>query len=207
MAAVVGNIHIGQGEVWIGGTPPAAGSDLTDPTAGTPSAVNAMTTAYAAPTTGGVYVGFTNGPATLNYRPTYYNVVTEQAFAEVVTIPTNEEASLTFTMVETGYVNLATSIGQSKTRVVAGPPAFDAIYVGSKSVITTSVVAVLSRKRSGNGYYIGTLYQAYSMEGANFNMERRAESKIPVTMRCLADVTRPQGDQLFQLVAYAANPA
>ena len=207
MAVNVSNIHIGQGEVWVGGTAPTAGSDPNDPTAGTPSAVNAMTTGYAAPTAGGTYVGFTNGAATLNYRPTYYMVETEQAFAEVVTIPTNEEASLAFNMLEVGYVNLATAIGQGTTRVVAGPPAFDAIYVGSKSVLSTKVVTLLSRKRSGTGYYIATLYQAYSMEGAAINFERRAEQRIPTTMRCLADVARPQGDQLFQLVAYAANPA
>lgn len=207
MAAVVGNIHIGQGEVWVGGTAPTGGTDLTDPTAGTPSAVNAMATGYTAPTSGGTYVGFTNGAATLNYRPTYYMVVTEQAFSEVVTIPTNEEASLAFTMVEASYANLANAIGQAATRTVVGPPAFDAIYVGSKSVITTAVVAVMSRKRSGTGYYIATLYQAYSMEGIAMNLDRRAESRIPTTMRCLADVSRPQGDQLFQLVSYAANPA
>ena len=207
MAATVANIHIGQGEVWVGGTAPTGGTDLTDPTAGTPSAVNAMASSYAAPTSGGTYVGFTNGAASLNYKPTYYMVVTEQAFSEVVTIPTNEEASLAFTMVETSYANLQTAIGQGKARTVVGPPAYDAIYVGSASVISTKVVSVLSRKRSGTGYYLATLYSAYSMEGINLSLDRRAESKIPTTMRCLADVSRPQGDQLFQLVSYALNPA
>lgn len=208
MAVNVNNIHIGQGEVWVGGTAPTAGTDPNDPTAGTPSVVNAMTTNYAAPNTGGTYVGFTNGAATLQYRPTYYMVETEQAFSEVVTIPTNEEASLAFNMLEVGYTNLATAIGQGTTRVVTpGPPAYDAIYVGSKAVVSTKVVTLLSRKRSGTGYYIATIYQAYSMEGANINFERRAEMRIPTTMRALADVTRPIGDQLFQLAVYAANPA
>jgi hypothetical protein len=207
MPATVANIHIGQGEIWLGGTAPTAGTDPTDPTLGTPSAVNAFTTSYAAPTSGGTYVGFTNGAATLTYKPTFYMVETEQAFAEVVTIPTNEEAGLAFTMLEAGYVNLATAMGQGTTRVVTpGPPAFDAIYVGSKAVISLKVTTLLSRKRSGTGYYVLTLYQAYSMEGANLNFERRVEQKIPTNMRCLADVTRPTGDQLFQLVAYAANP-
>lgn len=203
---VVGNIHIGQGEVWLGGTAPAAGSDPTDPTAGTPSALNSMATGFAAPTSGGTYVGFTFGPATLTYRPTYYMVVTEQAFSEVVTIPTNEEASLAFTALEQTSSTIAAAWGQGTTRTTTGPNA-QAVYVGSKQVITTKVVSMMSRKRSGNGYYIVTMYTAYSADGATVSFERRAESRLPVTMRALADVSRPDGDQLFQLVAYDANPA
>lgn len=200
---VVGNIHIGQGEVWLGGSAPASGSDPTDPTAGTPSALNTMTTAFAAPTSGGTYVGFTFGPATLTYRPTYYMVVTEQAFSEVVTIPTNEEASLAFTALEQTYTTIAAAWGQGTTRTTGGA---QAVYVGSKHVISTKVVTMMSRKRSGTGYYIVTIYSAYTSDGATVSFERRAESRLPVTMRALADVSRPEGDQLFQLVAYDANP-
>ena len=203
MAATVANIHIGQGELWVGGTPPAAGSDPNDPTAGTPSVFNSMTTNYAAPTSGGTGVGFTNGAATLTYRPTYYMVETEQAFAEVVTIPTNEETSLAATLLEATYTNIATAWGQGTTRTTGGA---QGIYVGSKSVVSTKVVVLHSRKRSGTGYYILTLYVSYSMEGAAVPFERRAEMRIPVTMRAQADLTRPIGDQLFQLVAYDANP-
>lgn len=204
MAAVVGNIHIGQGEVWLGGAAPAAGSDPTDPTAGTPSALNSMTSLYAAPTSGGTYVGFTFGPATLTYRPTYYMVVTEQAYAEVIAIPTNEESILAFTALEQTYTNIAAAWGQATTRTTGGA---QVVYVGSKSVLTTKVAVLMSRKRSGVGYYIATIYAAYSDQGAAVSFERRAESRLAISLRSLADVTRPTSDQLFQLAAYDANPA
>jgi hypothetical protein len=205
--ATASNIHVGQGEVWIGGTAPAAGSNPTDPTAGTPSEANAMTTNFAAPVSGGTNVGFTQGPATITYRPTYYMVETEQSFAEVVSFPTAEEASFSFTTLEASYQNMANAIGQGKTRTVVGPPAFDVIYVGSNSVLQVSVVTLMSRHRSGTGYYIATIYQGYSMEGIAANFTRREEARFPITMRALGDVTRPVGDQLFQIARYAANPA
>ena len=197
-------IHIGQGEVWFGGTAPAAGGDPNDPTT---SSVNAMTTNFAAPVSGGAYVGFTNGPATLLYKPTFYNVETEQAFATVLVTPTAEEASLEFTMEEQSYTNLALGMSQATTSVVVGPPQRNNIFVGSKATMTFRVLTLLSRKRTGTGYYILTMYQTYSMDGATLNFERRKETQNKVVMHCLADLTRPTGDQLFQLAEYAANPA
>jgi len=198
------NIHIAPADLWTGGTPPAGGSDPNDPTAGTPSVFNAATTGYAGVDSGGTYIGATQGASALNYRPTFYMVEIEQAMGEVVAIPTAEEASCTFTLVEVGYANLATAFGQGTTRTAAG---VQGIYVGSKAVLSTKVTALVSRKRSGTGYYIATLYSSYSMEGGTFTAERRQEARIAVTMRTLADTSRPIGDQLFQLVAYDANPA
>lgn len=203
----VQNIKIGQMDLWVGGTAPTAGSDPTDPTAGTPSALNAAASGFANPTSLGTYVGFTNGPANLAYRPTYYMVETEQAFAEVAVVPTGEEASLTFNALEATYTNFKNAFGQVYTRVVVGPPAANAVYVGSRATVPTNVVAGISRKQSGVGYFIVTLYQGYSFAGATLNFERRADTKIPTELRTLADLSRPIGDQLFQLVEYAANPA
>ena len=207
MATDVTKIHIGQGEIWLGGTPPTAGTDPNDPTGGTPSVLNSMTTNYAAPTSGGTYVGFTNGPATLTYRPTFYMVETEQTLGEVLATPTAEETTLAFTMLEATYLNFSNAFNQGTTRTVVGPPAQNAVYVGSKGTFSTKLLVMMSRKISGTGYYILTIYKAYSMEGATLNFERRAETRIAVTMKSLADTTRPIGDQLFQIVEYPANPA
>lgn len=204
MATDVTKIHIGQGEIWIGGTAPAAGGDPNDPTTST---VNTMTSGFAAPTSGGTYVGFTNGPATLSYRPTFYSVETEQAFSEVIVTPTAEEAMLEFTMLEASYQNLSHALTQGTTGVDAGPPASNTIFVGSKATMTYPVLAMSSRKRTGVGYYLLTMYQVYSMEGASLNFERRAETQNGVQMKCLADTTRPIGDQLFQLAEFPADPA
>lgn len=204
MATDVNKIHIGQGDVWVGGTPPAAGGDPLDPTTST---VNSMATGYVNPTSGGTAVGFTNGAATLTYKPTYYMVETEQAFAEVVTVPTSEEATLAYTTLEQSYTNLANAIQQGTTKVTVGPPANNAIFVGGRPTVTPQVVVLNSRKRSGTGYFLTTLYSGYSTDGLTMNFERRAESRIAVVMRCLSAVSRPQGDQLFQLAEWLANPA
>lgn len=203
----VQNIQIGHGDIWVGGTAPTPGDDLTDPTAGTPSALNTAATGYTGPTSGGTYVGFTNGPANLAYRPTYYMVETEQAFAEVAVVPTGEESTLSFNAQEVTLANLKVAYGQAVSRVVAGPPVANAIYVGSKPTVSTQLAVLISRKQSGTGYFIATIYRSYSFAGVTTNFERRAETRIPTELRALADLTRPEGDQLFQLVEYPANPA
>ena len=206
MAANVQNIHIGQGEIYVGGTAPTGGTDLTDPNAGTPTVLNTMATGFTAPTSGGVYVGFTNGAATFSYKPTFYLVETEQAFAEVAVVPTAEEASLKFTALEVTYANLATVYGQVTSRVTATGTLSNAIFGGSKSIVSTKPAVLMSRKKSGIGYYLLTLYNAYSFAGGDVPFVRREDTKIAVELRCLADLARPQSDQLFQFVDYPANP-
>jgi hypothetical protein len=211
MAADVSKIHLGPGDLWV--TPdltaaPAKGIDLNDPTT---SSLMAMTTGFAAPSTSATpawrYVGFTNGAATLTYRPTFYMVETEQTFAPVITTPTAEEATLAFTMLEADYRNLSLGMAMATTEVNAGAPVNNAVFVGGKTSVNLNVLVLVSRKRSGTGYFVLTLYSAYSAEGVALPFERRAEMRIAVTVRALADATRPVGDQLFQLVDYAANPA
>lgn len=204
MATDVNKIHIGRGDVWVGGTPPAAGGDPLDPTTST---VNSMATGFVAPTSAGTAVGFTNGAATLTYKPTYYMVETEQSFAEVITVPTAEEATLGFAMQEASYQNLAAAIQQGTSLVTVGPPANNAIFVGGNPTMTPKLVVMNSRHRSGVGYYILSMYSGYSVDGITIPFELRAESRIPITMRALSTVSRPQGDQLFQIADWAANPA
>lgn len=211
MPTNVSAIHLSPGDIWTTTdltAAPAKGVDLNDPTT---SALMTFSSGFAGPSTTASpawrYVGFTNGPATLAFRPTYYMVETEQAFAEVLVVPTAEEATLTFTMQEADYRNLALSLGQATTEVNAGAPVNTALFVGGKSSVNLQCVTMLSRKRTATGYFVSTLYQAYSNDGASLNWERRAEQRNPVTMRCLADTTRPVGDQLFQIVDYVANPA
>jgi hypothetical protein len=202
---------LGAGDIFVTSDLTAAPTKGGDPLDPTTSSLMAMLTGFTAPSTTANpswrNVGFTNGPATLVYRPTYYLVVTEQAFAEVLANPTSEEASLGFVMLEADYRNFALTMGQGTTHIVTGPPVQNAIHVGGKPTVNLSVLVMCSRKRSGTGYFLATLYQAYSNDGANLNFERRAETRQAVTARMLADATRPQGDQLFQLVEYPANPA
>lgn len=210
MAADASKIHLAPGDLWVTSdltAAPTAGVDLTDPTT---SSLMAMLTSFTAPSTSASpswrYVGFTNGPATLTYRPTYYMVETEQAFAEVLVTPTGEETTLGATLLESDYKNLALGIGQGTTKVVTGPPAVNGIFVGGKASVGLNVVVLMSRHRSGTGYYVATMYQAYSSDGVALNYERRQEQRIGVTFRALANASRPVGDQLFQIADYAANP-
>lgn len=200
MATNKAYVQIGEGNVWVGGTAPTAGADPTDPTT---SALNTMATNFTAPTSGGTAVGFTNGPATLSYKPTYYMVESEQAFAEILVVPTAEEASVGFTMLETSYQNLKTAMGQATSHIAAG---VNAVHVGGKGSVPFNVLVIAARKTSLVGYYILTVYQTYSMDGADLNFERRKEMQNKVVMRALADTTRPVGDQLYQLAEYTANP-
>lgn len=203
-------VHIGQGDIWVTSdltAAPAKGVDLTDPTS---SSLMAMLTNYTGPSTTASpswrYGGATQGAATLMYRPTYYMVESEQAFSEIITTPTAEEATLGMTLLEADYRNLTLAMQQASSAVHAGAPVNNAIYVGGKASVPLNVVVLCSRKRSGVGYFLMTMYQAYSHDGVSLPFERRAETRIQLTLRALADATRPVGDQLFQLVEYAANP-
>lgn len=208
MATNVQRIKIGEGRVYVGGTAPAAGSDPNDPTAGTPSAAPTMNAGFTTPSTSGTDVGFTQGATTITYRTTYYGVATEQTMSDVVTVPTGEEAMAAFTMLEASYQNLKTAFGQATTRVQNSGLSnqIGQVFVGSKSILTPLVVAIASRHTDGVGYTMGVLYRAYSSEGSTVGFNRAEETRLPVTMRCLADTTRPRGDQLFQVVDYDAAP-
>jgi hypothetical protein len=204
-------VHIGPGDVWVTSdltAVPAAGGDLSDPTS---SSLMAMASGFTQPTTAANpswrYVGATQNVATLTYRPTFYMVESEQAFAPIITTPTAEEATVAFTMLEADYRNLALGMSQATTEVNAGAPVNNAIFVGGKTTVTQNVVVLCSRKRSGTGYFLLTVYQAYSAEGVALPFARREEMRIAATLNALADATRPVGDQLFQLVDYAANPS
>ncbi len=199
-------IHIGAGDIFIGGTAPTAGTDPSDPTAGTPSALVTADADFNGVSTTGTGVGSTNGGATFTYRPTFYQVMNEQSFAEVATVPTSEEASLAFGVQELTYTNIHTALGQTTTRVVAAGTLANVNYGGGLPVVPVATAVLLSRKKSGVGYFIVCLYQAYSADGGALNFERRAETRIPVTLRALADGSRPVGDQLYQVVEYPANP-
>lgn len=196
------HVHIGQADLWVGGTPPAAGSDPNDPTT---SAVNSMVSGGANPTSAGTYVGFTSGPSTLTYKPTYYLVISEQALSEILVVPTAEEATLDFMMLELSYNNLQTGLGQSTTKVNLSGVTYQANFVGSKQAISTNLLVAYSRKRvASTGYYIASLYSVYTQDGVALNLERRKETQMKAIMKCLADTTRPYGDQLYQYVEYNA---
>lgn len=210
MAADPNKIQMGPGDLWVTSdltAAPAKGSDLTDPTT---SSIMTMTTGFGAPSTTASpawrYVGFTNGAATLTFRPTYYMVETEQTSAPVLTIPTAEEATIAFTLLEADYRNLSLGMATATTEVNAGVPINNTIFVGGKQSLNTAVLVLCSRKRIGVGYFLLTMYQVYSDAGVALPFDRRAEMRIGVTMRGLADATRPVGDQLFQLAEYTANP-
>lgn len=204
----VSKIHLGPGDLFVTSdltAAPSGGVDLLDPTS---SAVGTMLADFSAPAKTATpewrAVGFTNGPATITYRPTYYMVETEQAFAEVLVVPTSEEASLTATLQELDYRNMHLALGQSTTEVNATDNTV--LFVGGKVQVNLVTLALASRKRTGVGYFMASMYQVYSSEGAPLNFERRAETRLPVNLRALADATRPVGDQLFQVVDHAANP-
>lgn len=203
-ALVPSNIHIGRGEVWFGGTPPAGGIDLTDPTS---SAVNYMETAFTGPHSGGTYGGATVAPATIVYKPTYYAVSVEQTLADVAVIPTAEETTVDLSLAELSAANIHTAWTQSTQKNQVSGTTYQAVFVGGKTALPSNpMVAIFSPRRTGVGYYIATVYETYSMDGAPFTFDRRKETFLKVMLRSLAAVDRPIGDQIFQVVAYDANP-
>ena len=121
-------------------------------------------------------------------------VESEQAFAKIIVTPTGEEATLGFTMLEADYRNLALGLSghdRGQRRRARQQRDLRRRQDGRGGVHHRPG----SRKRSGTGYFLFCGYQMYSSEGLTLPWARREETRLPVTLRMLADATRPVGDQ------------
>lgn len=208
---------IGQGEVYINVKPPVAGTTAEtagpllfvapgagEPETGIPQKVGVITAAD--------YVGLTNGPASIEYKPEWKGVEVEQAYGEIAPRVTKETVQVKFRMAEAHYTNLRRAIQTGTTVSIAGAsgaPNKELTVVGGKIFFDPTCLAIVSPIGSYTDtqptpalhklYEWVVLYSAISVEGVKLEYKRGETRMVDVTFTGYAEVSRPEGDQLFQL--------
>ncbi len=190
---------IGQGEVFTGVTKPADG------------VIMGFEQAYGLPL-GGVSVGLTSGEATLEYKPEFAGVEVEQAYGEVAPRVKKETVTLKFKCAEATYARIKVALSTATETVLVAGTAPDTarrvlLTVGGKTFFDPQCVALVSnigtythQSSINNLYEWVCLYSAISVDGLTLEWKRGETRMIEVTMTGYADVTRTEGDQLFQFV-------
>lgn len=178
---------IGQGEIYVGVTAPAANTALAL-TAGVPAT--------------GTDVGLTSGEATLTYKPTFTGVSIEQTTGEVAPRVTNETVELKFMAAEAVVANIGLALQTGTSHTTTGPGR--TFYtVGGKVFFSNQCVVLVSPfvdDGTGNTWYEWVcLYSAMSVQGLVLKYKRNDTRMIEVTFTGYPDPTRPVGDQTFQI--------
>lgn len=169
------NIHIGRGDIYIGVDVPT---------------VPPVPLVGGVPTTGR-FLGATIAPASFIYRPTTFDIMTQQDTSIQGYVITQEEARLEFEIGEITYETLRDIwIG-----------AFDqGSYVSLGGVVFPKIfsVLVLAPKRLGSGaaFIQAMIYAAVFAEDRSFPFARESWSNIRVVARAQGVPTRQQGDRL-----------
>ena len=180
------NIHVGRGDIYIGVDLPAGGSPV--------------------PLVGGIpqtgrFVGATIGPANFIYRPTTFDIMTQQDTSVQGYVITQEDLRLEFEIGEMTYETLRDIwIG-----------AFDQgsfITIGGIVFPKVFSVLILAPKRLGSGtgvqpnqaaFIQAMIYNAVFSEDRNFPFARENWSNVRVVARGQGVSTRQQGDRLGML--------
>src|SRR6266850_191212 len=89
------NIHVGRADVWVGSNVPATGN-VVALTAGDPGT--------------GTFIGATLGPASFIYRPSTFDIRTEQDPGIVASVVTEEELRAEFDLGELAYAKLSLTL-------------------------------------------------------------------------------------------------
>jgi hypothetical protein len=187
MAQDAGKIHVGPARIFVGVTAPATG---TPPTW--------LTHVNGVPADG-EEVGYTLGDAVFTWRSDKVDIEAEQALGVVDQFISKENAQLefeaqerTFSLLQTLFDNIGSV--DDVTRIgFHGGGGGTILEIQYATVVLTSQIRNLTNK-----FEVLALYKCVSMEGIQLTFSRTKPSTYKVTMRCLPDSTRNQGDQIFQ---------
>jgi len=168
-------IHVGRGEIFI---------DVPLPQAGVPVRLNVDGT----PFPGGRYVGSTLDAASFIYRPTTFDIKTQQATGNVGYVTIEEDLRLEFTIGELSYENIRDT---TLSRLDQG----SGISFGGVIFPITKAVLLVAPRRAG-GFQQAMIYQAIFSEERTFQFSRTGHLALKVVARALALTFRTEGDQL-----------
>lgn len=167
-------IHVGRGDIWIGVAVPNSGSQVPIDSNGAPAT--------------GRNIGATLAPCNWNYRPTSFDIRTQQNTAIVGYIITEEDLRVEFEVGELTYQNL-------KDMLVTPRDESTFVSVGGLIVPPLKSCLVVAPRRGG-GYIEAMVYSAAFLEARELTFNRAGQLSIRVAARGQGITSRPYGDQL-----------
>jgi len=184
------NFKIGPANVYLGGTAPATGGFIDFDAQGVPD-------------TGGVFVGATEGPVKITIENEEYEPDVEQAIGTIATYVIGESIQVEFETLEVTAQNINNALTVSELTEGVG---FDAVTGGGNQCITDQVLTLVTgRACAESTLYIGLcIYSAYPSEGLEMEFTKKENAKIPFTFKGHHLLSRPKGDQLYQIVEQTA---
>lgn len=168
------NIHVGRGDVWIGCTVPNSGAIVPVSASGAPA--------------DGRNIGATLAPANWIYRPTAFEIKTQQNTGIVGYVITDEDLRIDFEVGEVTYQNL-------KDMLVTPRDEGTFVSVGGNIVPPLQSCLIVAPRRAG-GYIEAMVYLSAFLEARELVFNRAGQISIKVAARAQAVTTRPLGDQL-----------
>ncbi len=168
------NIHVGRGDVYI---------DVDVPTTPPVPLVG-----QGVPATGRG-IGATLDASNWIYRPTTFDIRTQQDTGVVGYVITEEDVRLEFVLGEITYQNL-------RDIMIGAKDQGSFITVGGNIVPVIKSVLIVAPKRDGSGGFIeAMIYQAAFTEDRTFTFSRAGQMAVRVVARSQAVLTRAQGDR------------
>ncbi len=167
-------IHVGRGDIWIGVTAP-----VTPP----------VPLVGGIPTTGR-FIGSTLEAASFIYRPTTFDIRTQQDTGVVGYVITEEDVRLEFQIGELSYQNL-------RDLLIGALDQGSFISLGSIIIPPTISVLLTAPKRSGGSAFIeAMIYNAVFSEDRAFPFARQSWTNVRIVGRAQVVPGRQQGDRL-----------
>lgn len=188
------DIHQGPGYLYVNVATPAVGSMLLVDSSGTPVG-------------GGIFMGGSEGAATVHIGPSIEQVQIDQETAPVDAIMTAEAASIEIELKESAYQKItyglanATFSSGSNPSLPAGAQNYELITVGGIKTVPQFSVALISPRRGTSNptkNLVVCLYNAFAADAYQVGFTRKKETMWKVKFVGLAVESRPQFDRVAQ---------
>lgn len=176
-------LNIGPARIWLGGTAAPSGTVIGVDASGVP-------------TNGGTEVGLTDSAAILTIGGDVTEIMVEQSLAPVRAVQKSEEASITFVAKEIDWLRVKNYLRGAQQTVTGTQKNTTG---GGNACIPTFTVSMVGKDTCGSKYTTITLHKAYVSTETKISYSKAEETKIEVTFKGLADITRASGDQLYQV--------
>lgn len=148
--------------------------------------------------------GFTLEPLTLNYSFEVFEVRIQQSMAVVRRTRQTEEAGFETVLAEHSATNLALALAGEATTTAAGAsqPAKQTFTVGGDPNLPVKMWGFEGDypSETGDRFPIRAyLWRGTAAEGGEVAYDREEVAGIPLNIMCLADTSKPKGQQLLKI--------
>ena len=151
--------------------------------------------------------GFTQDGCTVDYTPTFEDVIVDQHKAPVDTILTAEAGSVAFTLAESDAAALAAAFGVAYTTVAAAANQTGQSNLGVGDSTKVKKALLIIGQAPGATGYTRWIYIPKAMPEAKVSIKlEKKHNGIPQQYKMLTDTGQSAGQRLFQIKDITAVP-